>query len=110
MMDNRTGASIILMAFIEIITLGWFYGVGRYWENIVEMGMRIPTVMKYYWIITWKFITPLICLVVIIKVSLTLRSTIVFILLLLHLVMGFIRKDLTQQQYIFWIRRCRGCK
>ena len=77
-MDNRTGASIILMAFIEITTLGWFYGVGRYWENIVEMGMRIPTVMKYYWIITWKFITPLICLVVIIKVSLTLRSTIVF--------------------------------
>ena len=69
-MDNRTGASIILMAFIEITTLGWFYGVGRYWENIVEMGMRIPTVMKYYWIITWKFITPLICLVVIIKVSL----------------------------------------
>ena len=86
MMDNRTGASIILMAFIEITTLGWFYGVGRYWENIVEMGMRIPTVMKYYWIITWKFITPLICLVVIIKVSLNhLRFTIRFFSL--HLVM-----------------------
>ena len=67
MMDNRTGASIILMAFVEIGTLSWLYGVDKFFDMIKEMGMNLPRFMKWYWGISWSFTTPLICLIVLIK-------------------------------------------
>ena len=67
MMDNRTGASIILMAFLEIGFLSWFYGTGKFFRHIKEMGMNIPVVLKGYWTVSWNVTTPLVCLVVIIK-------------------------------------------
>lgn len=67
MMDNRTGASIILMAFLEIGFLSWFYGTGKFFQHIKEMGMTIPVVLKAYWTVSWNITTPLVCLVVLIK-------------------------------------------
>ena len=35
-------------------------------ENIEEMGMRLPKVMKYYWMAMWMFLTPAILFFVLI--------------------------------------------
>ena len=35
------------------------YGHKRVFENISEMSMNLPVIMKWYWRICWMFITPL---------------------------------------------------
>ena len=42
------------------------YGHKKFFENIEEMEIQVPTIMKFYWLITLKVITPLILLFVLI--------------------------------------------
>ena len=60
MMDHRTGNSILLMAFVELVYLSWCYGTDRFFEHIKEMGMYVPLPLKWFWSISWNFTTPLI--------------------------------------------------
>ncbi len=64
MMDNRGANAIVLMAFLEVITVTWFYGVDKIMNHIKEMGMTIPRIMQLYWTICWQVVTPLILLAV----------------------------------------------
>ena len=60
LMDQRTANSILLMAFVELVLISWFYGVGRFSENVEQMEMKIPGFMKIYWKLCWTVITPII--------------------------------------------------
>ena len=42
----------------------WVYGYKRFLANIEEMGIRIPTLLKYYWVSMWLVVTPLILFIV----------------------------------------------
>ena len=66
-MDKRTGNAILLMALVELVCLSYFYGTAQFFENIKEMGMKIPLAMKWFWAISWNLTTPLIVVVVLIK-------------------------------------------
>ena len=59
--------NIFLFAILELVVVSWIYGVRRFMENIEEMNIYIPRIMKFYWIACWSVITPilLIALVVI---------------------------------------------
>ena len=59
LMDDRSSNAILLMAFVELITISWFYGTDRFYSNIMEMKMWIPWPMKVYWKTCWSLITPL---------------------------------------------------
>ncbi len=59
LMDDRSSNAILLMAFVELITISWFYGTNRFFSNIDEMKIRIPMVLKGYWKICWFAITPI---------------------------------------------------
>lgn len=48
------------MAFLELILISWFYGVGRFSDNVEQMKMKIPGFMKIYWKVCWIIITPII--------------------------------------------------
>eukprot|EP00088_Acartia_fossae_P009522 TRINITY_DN1462_c0_g1_i9.p1 TRINITY_DN1462_c0_g1~~TRINITY_DN1462_c0_g1_i9.p1 ORF type:complete len:732 (+),score=113.65 TRINITY_DN1462_c0_g1_i9:92-2287(+) len=50
--------SLLLLAIIEVILLMYGYGFRRVFENIEEMGMRLPKFMKWYWMATWLVLTP----------------------------------------------------
>ncbi len=52
--------NILLFAFLEVTTVAWLYGVDRFFGDIRQMGMRLPSIIKWYWKICWLFITPLI--------------------------------------------------
>lgn len=52
--------NILLFAFIEVILVAWVYGADSFFGNIKEMGIRMPTVVYWYWRICWQFITPAI--------------------------------------------------
>ena len=52
--------SLLVLAITEIILLMYGYGYKRVFENIEEMGMKLPVVMKWYWMATWCCITPLV--------------------------------------------------
>lgn len=58
LMDDRSSNAILLMAFVELITISWFYGTDRFYNNILEMKMWIPKFMEIYWKVCWFFITP----------------------------------------------------
>ena len=59
LMDNRASNAILFMAFLELICVSWFYGAGRFMNHITkDMGMKIPKVIRAYWISCWIFITP----------------------------------------------------
>ncbi len=60
LMDDRSSNAILLMAFVELITISWFYGTDRFYGNIKEMGMWIPKFMEVFWKTCWFFITPIV--------------------------------------------------
>ena len=60
MMDTRTANSIVIMAFLELIVISWFYGVNKFMDHIEEMGMWIPTPLKYFWKTCWVVVSPAI--------------------------------------------------
>ena len=60
LMDHRSANAILLMAFLEVVTVSWFYGTNRFYGDILEMKMWMPKVMGYYWKFCWKFVTPVI--------------------------------------------------
>ena len=57
---------LLICAIIEVIVVNYAYGHEQFLENIEEMGMKLPTIMKYYWLVTWKAITPLVLFFVLI--------------------------------------------
>uniref|UniRef100_A0A8C4IG97 Transporter n=1 Tax=Dicentrarchus labrax TaxID=13489 RepID=A0A8C4IG97_DICLA len=53
-----SGTSLLIIACVETIVVGWVYGADRFYDNIEDMlGYRPFPVLKY----CWMFITPLIC-------------------------------------------------
>ena len=51
---------LLICALTEVILVMYVYGFRRFFDNIEEMGIRIPMVLKYYWISMWTVVTPLI--------------------------------------------------
>ncbi len=64
LINDRVGNAILLLSFIELIAVSWFYGVNNFMAHVREMGMSMPTVVKWYWKICWIAISPAILLLV----------------------------------------------
>ncbi|XP_043921076.1 sodium-dependent dopamine transporter [Protopterus annectens] len=58
------GTSILFGVLIEAIGIAWFYGVGKFSDDIEQMIGQRPGL---YWRLCWKFVSPcfLLCMVVI---------------------------------------------
>ena len=72
LMDNHAGTfSALLTGLIEVLVVSWVYGVDRFLEDIRRMigwskeGM-LYSVHKNYWRITWKLVTPMLLIVILI--------------------------------------------
>ena len=61
----------LLIALLEVVVVGWMYGADRFWDNIEEMGITRHPFVKWYWIICWKFITPLIMIILVVLTFIT---------------------------------------
>lgn len=48
--------------FFECIAVSWFYGNDKFYENIKEMIGYYP---GRFWKISWFFLTPFLCVVII---------------------------------------------
>ena len=57
---------LLVCAITEIILVIWVYGHKRFFGNIQEMGIRVPTILKYYWLSMWAVITPVVLFFVLI--------------------------------------------
>uniref|UniRef100_A0A3Q0R8J1 Transporter n=1 Tax=Amphilophus citrinellus TaxID=61819 RepID=A0A3Q0R8J1_AMPCI len=53
-----SGISLLVIACVECIVIGWVYGADRFYDNIEDMIGYPPLRMLKY---CWMFITPLIC-------------------------------------------------
>ncbi|XP_031574792.1 sodium- and chloride-dependent GABA transporter 1-like [Actinia tenebrosa] len=56
LMDYQTaGLSLLILAFFEIITISWIYGVDRFSDNVELMTGRRP----FLWFqVCWKYVSP----------------------------------------------------
>ena len=53
--------SLLLMALIEVVLVAWVYGAERLLEKMQhEMQIPIPGVLRFYWLVMWKLITPFV--------------------------------------------------
>ncbi len=60
LIDNMSASwNILLFALIEVVLVSWLYGADRLFDNIKEMEIRMPIVLKWYWKICWQFVTPI---------------------------------------------------
>ncbi|KAG8231001.1 hypothetical protein J437_LFUL010017 [Ladona fulva] len=63
LLDWNTAAwSILIIGLAETILVGWVYGSEKFMENISEMGMKIPKVVKWYWQGCWIVVSPVMLL------------------------------------------------
>ena len=58
--------NILIFALLEVTTVAWLYGVDRFLGDIEEMGMRLPTVARWYWKTCWTGITPTILAILVV--------------------------------------------
>lgn len=64
LIDNYTCTiPIILLATLEAIGLGWFYGVKRIGDNI---RLMLNTELHFYWKLCFRFLTPIIAIVMLV--------------------------------------------
>lgn len=64
LMDVYGGSfSVLFIAFYELVTISWIYGIDRFGADLVFMIDRMPS---WYWKSTWKFIGPIIIIIIII--------------------------------------------
>ncbi|KAM9327343.1 sodium- and chloride-dependent betaine transporter-like isoform 1-T2 [Pholidichthys leucotaenia] len=53
-----SGTSLLFIASVETVAIGWVYGADRFYDNIKDMiGFSPLPIWKY----CWMFVTPLIC-------------------------------------------------
>eukprot|EP00090_Calanus_glacialis_P001873 TRINITY_DN11395_c0_g1_i1.p1 TRINITY_DN11395_c0_g1~~TRINITY_DN11395_c0_g1_i1.p1 ORF type:complete len:652 (+),score=141.75 TRINITY_DN11395_c0_g1_i1:118-2073(+) len=57
---------LLICAITEIIVIMYAYGFRNFLENIEEMGIKLPTIMKYYWLSMWMVVTPIVLFFVLI--------------------------------------------
>ena len=60
LLDACTGGGWLLLfvALLEVVLVSWIYGVDKIFAHIEEMEIKIPTFMKCYWRVCWKYLTP----------------------------------------------------
>ena len=46
--------------------VAWVYGVDKFLDNIAEMKMKLPVLVRMYWKVMWLVVSPLIMAAVII--------------------------------------------
>lgn len=49
--------SVILICLVEVVAVGWVYGVHNF---IRDVEFMINSRVNYLWVISWKYITPII--------------------------------------------------
>ena len=59
--------NILLFAFLELFLVSWMYGIDRFVENLEEMGINLWGPIKWYWVLCWQAITPLILITLVVK-------------------------------------------
>ena len=57
---------LLVCAITEVILVMWVYGHQRFFDNIAEMGIKLPMVLKWYWMAMWKVVTPVVLFFVLI--------------------------------------------
>ena len=60
--NDHTASTVLYMSLIEIILVVFVYGIKNFLENIKEMDIWMPIVLKYFWIACWVLITPALVL------------------------------------------------
>jgi len=53
------GFGLMLCGIMEVLITAYVYGHKNYFLNIEEMEIRLPRAMRYYFLSTWKVLTPL---------------------------------------------------
>jgi len=55
---------LLICAITEVLLVMYLYGWRNFMENIEEMGIRIPSVLKGYWLLMWMVVTPAVLIFV----------------------------------------------
>ena len=66
LLDGATFSwNVLLIVLLEVLVVAWMYGADTFWADIEKMGIRKRPCVKWYWIVCWKAITPLILAVLV---------------------------------------------
>ncbi|CRL02312.1 CLUMA_CG015093, isoform A [Clunio marinus] len=68
--------NLFLIGIGEVAVLSWVYGINRTLDNILEMGMKLWKLTRYYWKSVWVFITPVMLTAIFIFMMTDLQSTV----------------------------------
>ena len=63
---NSASFGLLVCAITEVILVMWVYGHQRFLDNISEMGIKIPMILMWYWMVMWKVVSPLVLIFVLI--------------------------------------------
>jgi len=55
---------LLICAISEVLLVMYLYGWRNFMDNIEEMGIRIPLVLKGYWLLMWMVVTPIVLILV----------------------------------------------
>jgi len=62
LLDNHISTSVIYLAFVEVVTLAWFFGINNFMNLIDEMKVWMPRPMRYVYTFIWSTFIPIVLL------------------------------------------------
>ena len=58
--DKRCTSSLLFLCLLEIVHVAWFYGTGKFFDNLAEMNMEFNSGLRLIWTFAWRFLTPVV--------------------------------------------------
>jgi len=62
--DKRCTSSLLLLVLVEMILISYIYGAKKFFGNVEEMGISLPSWLRMTWIVMWVVVTPLIVAII----------------------------------------------
>ena len=64
LLNDHSGNTMLYFGLTELIVVAWVYGIRKFIVHIEEMDIWMPRVLKYFWMLCWTVISPILCMVV----------------------------------------------
>ena len=64
--DWSASWNVMIICLIEVVIVSWFYGIDKFYNNLLEMGLQPSKAAKNYFTVCLRFLTPITLVIVLI--------------------------------------------
>ena len=64
LLNDHTAYTVLYFGIMEVVLVAWLYGVNKFMDNIAEMSVPMPWLLRVFWTVCWAGVTPVLSLTI----------------------------------------------